>query len=103
MAIFEAVSPKKTAVCLLVDKEEIGSEGVSGMMAQSFDRFMESLCAMQGASLYECYANSFCLSADVCNAFDPNFPEVSEKRNNAKVNYGVAIMKYTGSRGKRRL
>jgi aspartyl aminopeptidase len=100
MAIFEAVSPKKTAVCLLVDKEEIGSEGVSGMLAQSFDRFMESLCSMQGANLYECYANSFCLSADVCNAFDPNYPEVSEKRNNAKVNYGVAIMKYTGSKGK---
>lgn len=100
MAILEVSSPKKTAVCLLVDKEEIGSEGVSGMIAQSFDRFMESLCSMQGVNLYDCFASSFCLSADVCNAFDPNYPEVSEKRNNAKINYGVAIMKYTGSRGK---
>jgi aspartyl aminopeptidase len=70
------------------------------MMSNSFDRFINSLCISQGVSLYDCFAGSFCLSADVCNAFDPNFPEVSEKRNNAKLNYGVAIMKYTGSRGK---
>ncbi len=101
MAILDAGVPtKKTAVCLLVDKEEIGSEGVSGMMSNSFDRFINSLCISQGISLYDCFANSFCLSADVCNAFDPNYPEVSEKRNNAKLNYGVAIMKYTGARGK---
>ena len=43
---------------------------------------------------------SFCLSADVCNAFDPNYPEVSEKRNEAKVNYGMGICKFTGARGK---
>ena len=100
MAILETKRPEKTAVCLLVDKEEIGSEGTTGMLSASFDRFMEDLCASQGASLKECYAHSFCLSADVCNAFDPNFPEVSEKRNNARVNYGVGIIKFTGSRGK---
>ena len=100
MAILETKKPEKTAVCLLVDKEEIGSEGTTGMLSASFDRFMEDLCASQGASLKECYAHSFCLSADVCNAFDPNFPEVSEKRNNARVNYGVGIIKFTGSRGK---
>ena len=70
------------------------------MLAQAFDRFMDDLCRSQGVSLYECYAHSFCFSADVCNAYDPNFPEVSEKRNNCKLNYGVGIMKFTGSRGK---
>ena len=99
-AILETEAPEKTAVCLLVDKEEIGSEGVTGMLSASFDRFMEDLCASQGVSLKECFAHSFCLSADVCNAFDPNFPEVSDKRNNAKLNYGVGIIKFTGSRGK---
>ena len=47
-----------------------------------------------------CFANSFCLSADVTAAFDPNFPEVSEKRNDAKLNYGMGICKFTGARGK---
>jgi aspartyl aminopeptidase len=99
-AILEQESPVKTAVCLLVDKEEIGSEGVTGMKSAFFDRFIADLCRAQRISLYECFAHSFCLSADVCNAFDPNFPEVSDKRNNAKLNYGLSIVKFTGSRGK---
>ncbi len=92
--------PSKTCVCLLADKEEIGSMGVSGMQSQAFDCFMEDLCEQQGASLRRCFENSFCISADVNNAFDPNFPEVSEKRNEAKLNYGVGICKFTGARGK---
>lgn len=98
MAILEVQEPEKTAVCLLVDKEEIGSEGVTGMKGRAFERFIDSLCG--GQSLNDCFANSLCLSADVCNAFDPNFAEVSDRKNNARVNYGVGIMKYTGSRGK---
>ena len=93
-------TPKHTAVCILADKEEIGSVGVTGMQSHAFEYFMEMLCDMQGVKLMECFANSFCLSADVSNAFDPNFPEVSDRRNNSKLNYGVAILKYTGSRGK---
>ena len=92
--------PSKTCVCLLADKEEIGSMGVSGMQSQAFECFMEDLCEQQGASLRRCFENSFCISADVNNAFDPNFPEVSEKRNEAKLNYGVSICKFTGARGK---
>ncbi len=92
--------PTHTAVCILADKEEIGSMGISGMQSMSFDAFMEDLCDCTGANLNRCYENSFCLSADVTNAFDPNFPEVSDRRNNGKVNYGVAICKYTGARGK---
>ena len=98
--LFEMGIPTHTAVCVLADKEEIGSVGISGMQSQAFEYFMEILCAGQGVSLTQCFANSFCLSADVSNAFDPNFPEVSDRRNNSKLNYGVAICKYTGSRGK---
>ena len=50
--------------------------------------------------LDECFENSVCLSADVCNAFDPNYPDVSEKRNDARANCGFALVKYTGARGK---
>ncbi len=98
--LLEMGVPTHTAVCILADKEEIGSEGISGMKSMSFDAFMEDLCDCTGANLNRCYENSFCLSADVTNAFDPNFPEVSDRRNNGRVNYGVAICKYTGARGK---
>ena len=93
-------NPEITAVCMLADKEEIGSIGVSGMEAQAFDTFMEDLCECQGVALRRCMEKSICLSADVTNGFDPTFSEVSDKRNNAKLNYGVALCKYTGSRGK---
>ena len=93
-------TPKHTAVCVLADKEEIGSVGISGMQSQVFEYFMGILCDAQGVDLRECFANSFCLSADVSNAFDPNFAETCDKRNNSQLNYGVAICKYTGSRGK---
>ena len=93
-------TPTHTAVCILADKEEIGSVGISGMQSQAFDTFMQDLCDATGANLNRCLENSFCLSADVSNAFDPNFAETCDKRNNSRLNYGVAICKYTGSRGK---
>ncbi len=92
--------PKHTAVCILADKEEIGSVGVSGMQSTAFETFMYDLCCSTGADLYRCLENSFCLSADVSNAFDPNFPETCDRRNNSQLNYGVSICKYTGSKGK---
>ena len=99
-ALFAMDVPAKTAVCILADKEEIGSVGVSGMQSHAFEYFMETLCDAQNVKLRECFANSFCLSADVSNAFDPNFAETCDRRNNSKLNYGVSICKYTGSRGK---
>ena len=99
-AILDLDVPEKTCICILADKEETGSDGVSGMQSAAFDTFMADLCAIQGAELRRCFENSFCISADVCNAFDPNYPEVSEKRNNSKINYGMGICKFTGSRGK---
>ncbi len=99
-ALLELGTPERTAICMLADKEEIGSEGVSGMQSSAFDTFMEDLCAGQGVSLNACYEKSFCLSADVTAAYDPNYAEVYEKRNSAFVNYGMGLCKYTGARGK---
>ncbi|MBR6259805.1 MAG: aminopeptidase, partial [Oscillospiraceae bacterium] len=99
-AIFDTEAPEKTAVCILADKEEIGSEGVSGMQSEAFECFISDLRASEGTDIYRCFENSFCISADVTNAFDPTYADVSDKRNNARVNYGVGISKFTGARGK---
>jgi len=99
-ALLQLGTPERTAVCMLADKEEIGSEGVSGMKSRAFDTFMEDLCQSQSVPLRACYEKSFCLSADVTAAYDPNFAEVYEKRNSAFVNYGMGLCKYTGARGK---
>ncbi len=99
-AIFDVAEPERTCVCILADKEETGSDGVTGMQSAAFDCFMEDLCDAQGVALRRCYENSFCISADVTNAFDPLYPDVSEKRSDSKVNYGVGICKFTGARGK---
>ncbi len=93
-------APERTAVCILADKEETGSDGVSGMQSQAFEAFMADLCEQQDVALRHCFAKSFCLSADVCAAYDPSFPEVSAKRTEAKLNYGMGICKFTGARGK---
>lgn len=99
-ALFQLATPRRTAICMLADKEEIGSEGVSGMQSAAFDTFMSDLCDTQNVSLKACCENSFCLSADVTAAYDPNFAEVYEKRNSARVGYGMGLCKYTGARGK---
>lgn len=99
-AIMDIENPERTCVCILADKEEIGSVGVSGMQSAAFDCFMEDLCATEGVELRRCMEKSFCLSADVCNAYDPLYPEVCEKRSAAKINYGMGICKFTGARGK---
>ena len=93
-------TPAKTSVCILADKEEIGSVGVSGMQTAAFDTFIEDLCEAKGERARVCLENSFCLSADVAAAYDPNFAGAFEKRNSARLNHGVGLVKYTGSRGK---
>ena len=92
--------PTHTAIALLVDKEEIGSVGVSGMTSKCFDTFMEDLCESQNVPLRVCYENSVCLSNDVAAAFDPNFPASFDRRNASRINYGMGITKYTGRGGK---
>ncbi|WP_295742231.1 aminopeptidase [uncultured Oscillibacter sp.] len=93
-------TPARTAVCVLADKEEIGSDGVTGMQSAAFDTFMEDLCGAQGVPVRACFEKSFCLSADVTAAYDPDYADVYEKRNAAYLNYGVGLCKYTGARGK---
>lgn len=98
--MLELGTPKKTAVCVLADKEEIGSEGISGMQSHYFETFMHDLCKAAGACMHRCFEHSFCLSADVSNAYDPIYGETCDKRNNTRINYGTGIFKYTGARGK---
>ncbi len=104
-AILDVKTPDKTAVCLLVDKEEVGSMGATGMQSRYFENVMAKLCAKtvdaySDLVLRDCLSNSTCLSADVGAALDPNYPDVSEKRNAAILNGGILLCKYTGSRGK---
>jgi len=104
-AILEMTKPQKTAVCLLVDKEEIGSMGNTGMQSAFFELMIAKLIKLKSGSydelsLKECFANSVCLSSDVNAAFDPQFAEVCEKRNTAFINRGLVLTKYTGSKGK---
>ncbi len=98
--LFDAKAPGKTAVCILADKEEIGSMGVSGMQSQAFDTFIDDLCGCLDAHIRTCYEHSFCLSADVSACYDPNFADVYDKRNSSFINQGISLCKYTGSRGK---
>ena len=99
-ALLELDAPAKTAVCVLADKEEIGSMGVTGMQSAVFETFLSDLCDSQNVPLTVCFENSVCLSADVTAAYDPNFADVFDKKNAAFLNHGVGLCKYTGARGK---
>ena len=99
-AIFDVENPARTCVCILADKEEIGSMGVTGMQSMAFETFMTDICNATGADVNRCLEKSFCLSADVTAATDPNYPDVVEKNNDARINYGMGICKFTGARGK---
>lgn len=100
MAAINVKAPKYTAVSILADKEEIGSDGNTGMNSRLLEFFIEDLALTQGGNGHRALRNSKCLSADVNAAFDPTFPDVMERRNAAFLNYGAVITKYTGSRGK---
>lgn len=103
-AIFNVEDVETSAVCLLTDKEEIGSVGNTGMESRFFENLVANLISMQedynDLKIRNAFAKSQVLSADVNAAFDPTFPEVMEKMNAAKIGHGVTISKYTGSRGK---
>ena len=99
-AAMDVAAPAFTSVTVFADKEEIGSDGNTGLNSDFLKIFVEDLCAAQGAESRRTLTNSTCMSADVNAAFDPTFPEVAEKRNTAYINHGVVITKYTGARGK---
>ena len=103
-AMFEVDKPEKTSVCLLVDKEEIGSVGATGMQSRFFENTVAEVMNCTGdyseLKLRRALTNSKALSSDVSAAFDPNYPAVSDKNNVAYFGKGMVINKYTGSRGK---
>ena len=99
-ALFDAETPDHTVMVVLADKEEIGSEGVSGMQCAIFTDLINEIAASFGASSAAVRANSKCLSADVNAGYDPNFPEVLEKQNATYISHGAGVTKFTGARGK---
>ncbi len=104
-ALLDAKNPSKTAVCLLVDKEEVGSMGSTGMQSRYFENVMAKICSLttdnyNDITLRDTLSHSTCLSGDVGAAYDPNFPEVVEKNNCPIFGGGILLTKYTGSRGK---
>lgn len=99
-AILGVENPAFTAVTILADKEEIGSEGNTGMQSAFLRYFIADIAAAFGEEGRHVLQKSVCLSADVNAAFDPIYPDVAELRNCAQLNQGVVLTKYTGSRGK---
>ncbi len=97
-AIMDAKAPQYTALVCLVDKEEIGSDGVTGMQSTFFDMVMDKISGEHNPYLVN--YNSRCLSADVNAAFDPIYPSVLDKQNACWLGCGPSVTKYTGSRGK---
>ena len=97
--------PNRTAVALLVDKEEVGSQGNSGMHSRFFENCVAELIALQSKELVDlkvrrAFSNTKVLSADVAAAYDPDFASVLERNNAAFAGHGLVVTKYTGSRGK---
>ena len=103
-AMLKVDVPEYTSVCLLVDKEEIGSVGASGMESRFFENCVAELVNLMGdyseLKVRRALKNSMALSSDVSAAYDPNFPSVMEKKNSAYFGKGLVFNKYTGARGK---
>lgn len=99
-AILDCKKAHKTAVVILTDKEETGSDGNTGLRSSYLKYFLMDIAESMGAKGRTVISNSECLSADVNAAFDPTFPDVVDRRNAAYLNYGVVVTKFTGSRGK---
>ena len=103
-ALFALKKVDRTAVCILVDKEEIGSVGATGMHSRFFENAVAEVMNLCGdyseLKVRRALSNSQMLSSDVSAAYDPNYPSVSEKKNTAYFGKGLVFNKYTGSRGK---
>ncbi len=99
-ALLDNADTKATVMVVLADKEEIGSMGVTGMQSAFLVDLMTEISKALGKNEAVVRNNSKCLSADVTACYDPNFPDVYEKRNSAMISCGTTMSKYTGSRGK---
>ena len=98
-SIFE-VDNENTSICILVDKEEIGSEGNTGMKSKVFEDLIDEISLALGCNPRQVRGRSMCLSCDVDGCYDPNFPSVYEKKNTALISCGACMTKFTGSGGK---
>lgn len=99
-AVFNIENPDYTAITVLTDKEETGSDGNTGLQSSYLTYFINDLAKANGLDGYRVLSKSECLSADVNSAYDPTFNSVFEKNNTSYLNKGVVITKYTGARGK---
>ena len=99
-AIIDSTDTTHTAMCLLVDKEETGSDGVTGMQSSLITDLIAEIAKALGGNEAAVRANSKCLSSDVTANFDPNYADVYEHRNSSLIGCGVCLCKYTGSGGK---
>ena len=99
-AVLEVENPKQTVICILADKEEVGSDGNTGLNSSFLEYLACDIAASEGGNGHTALRNSKCLSADVNSAVDPTFSDAFESRNSAYLNGGVCITKYTGARGK---
>lgn len=104
-AICNIEAPEKTCVCMLSDKEEVGSGGNTGAQSRMYENALRMLLvkydgAFDSYKYYTCIENSKMLSSDVTAAFEPSYPSAYDKSNSAFAGKGVCLMKYTGSRGK---
>ena len=104
MALLDMKEVDRTACCILVDKEEVGSQGATGMQSRFFENAIADIMDKMGVyselGLRHLLSNSYMLSSDVSAAYDPNYPSVNEMKNTAFFGKGICFNKYTGSRGK---
>ena len=104
-AVIDIKNPKKTTLALFVDKEEIGSDGATGAKSRFLESVLADLMIANGKEplyheIQKILMNSRAISADVNGALDPDFQDVHEKRNAARLGYGICLVKFTGSGGK---
>ena len=103
-ALFDTDAPERTSCCILVDKEEIGSVGATGMHSRWFEMVVTRMLGLNGQadliSLNDTFTNSKMLSSDVSAGYDPNYPEVNDPKNCAYFGKGIVFNKFTGARGK---
>ena len=103
-ALLDIENPKRTSICLLADKEEIGSMGNTGMSSRSFEYFLEKILdktiGNKPGLLDEIFQKTRVLSADVTAGYNPNYPEIYEKNNESYIGHGISLIKYTGSASK---
>ncbi len=99
-AMIDSTDTVHTSMCLLVDKEETGSDGVTGMQSSLITDVITEIAKALGGNEAAVRANSKCLSSDVTATFDPNYADVYEHRNSSLIGCGVCLCKYTGSGGK---